>query len=116
MHTYIAHPMVFWVQTGPEEVCASGTTYVNRAEAAAVEKTVTRILKAGVGAEKISVITLYEGKRARGFLILQGLAPFVRICTVTWKWLLWRPFRDVRRNTSSCIHSIERASRRWLSF
>lgn len=60
----IAYPMVFWSQTGPEEVSASGTSYLNRVEAAAVEKAVTHLLKAGVGADEIGVITPYEGQRA----------------------------------------------------
>lgn len=60
----VAHPMIFWAQTGPEEVSASGTSYLNRVEAAAVEKAVTHLLKAGVGADEIGVITPYEGQRA----------------------------------------------------
>lgn len=60
----IGHPMIFWSQTGPEEVSASGTSYLNRVEAAAVEKAVTHLLKAGVGSEEIGVITPYEGQRA----------------------------------------------------
>lgn len=58
------HPMIFWSQTGPEEVSASGTSYLNRVEAAAVEKAVTHLLKAGVSADEVGVITPYEGQRA----------------------------------------------------
>lgn len=58
------HPMVFWSQTGPEEVSASGTSYLNRVEASAVEKAVTQFLKSGVAPEEIGVITPYEGQRA----------------------------------------------------
>ena len=57
-------PMIFWSQTGPEEVSASGTSYLNRVEASGVEKAVTHLLKAGVAAEEIGVITPYEGQRA----------------------------------------------------
>lgn len=57
-------PMVFWSQTGPEEVSASGTSYLNRVEASAVEKAVTHFLKGGVPADEIGVITPYEGQRA----------------------------------------------------
>lgn len=60
----VENPMIFWAQMGPEEVSASGTSYLNRVEAAAVEKAVTHLLKAGVGAEEIGVITPYEGQRA----------------------------------------------------
>lgn len=60
----VENPMIFWAQMGPEEVSASGTSYLNRVEAAAVEKAVTHLLKAGVGAEDIGVITPYEGQRA----------------------------------------------------
>lgn len=59
-----AQPMVFWSQTGPEEVSASGTSYLNRVEASAVEKAVTHLLKAGVASDEIGVITPYEGQRA----------------------------------------------------
>jgi len=57
-------PMIFWSQTGPEEVSATGTSYLNRVEAVAVEKAVTHLLKAGVAPEVIGVITPYEGQRA----------------------------------------------------
>lgn len=59
-----SHPMIFWSQTGPEEVSATGTSYLNRVEAVAVEKAVTHLLKAGVSASNIGVITPYEGQRA----------------------------------------------------
>lgn len=57
-------PMIFWSQTGPEEVSATGTSYLNRVEAVAVEKAVTHLLKAGAAPEAIGVITPYEGQRA----------------------------------------------------
>lgn len=59
-----AHPMIFWAQTGPEEVSASGTSYLNRVEASAVEKAVTHFLKAGIPSDEVGVITPYEGQRA----------------------------------------------------
>ncbi len=40
------------------------TRYLNRAEAAAVERVVTKFLKSGVRADQIGVITPYEGQRA----------------------------------------------------
>ena len=57
-------PMMFWSHTGQEEISASGTSYLNRGEAAAVEKVVTHFLRAGVAPEKLGVVTPYEGQRA----------------------------------------------------
>ncbi|XP_031126983.1 regulator of nonsense transcripts 1 homolog [Ipomoea triloba] len=57
-------PMFFYVQMGQEEISASGTSYLNRTEAANVEKIVTTFLKSGVVPNQIGVITPYEGQRA----------------------------------------------------
>eukprot|EP00871_Galdieria_phlegrea_P003796 jgi/Galph1/4417/GphlegSOOS_G3063.1 len=57
-------PFFFYVQTGPEEVSASGTSFLNRVEADAVEKIVSHFLKNGVDPQRIGVITPYEGQRA----------------------------------------------------
>eukprot|EP00879_Flechtneria_rotunda_P009589 GHRR01010035.1.p1 GENE.GHRR01010035.1~~GHRR01010035.1.p1 ORF type:complete len:580 (+),score=218.85 GHRR01010035.1:893-2632(+) len=57
-------PMIFWVQLGAEEISASGTSYLNRTEAANVEKLLTRFLQAGVLPSQLGVITPYEGQRA----------------------------------------------------
>ncbi|XP_065365805.1 regulator of nonsense transcripts 1 homolog [Calliphora vicina] len=57
-------PMFFLVTQGQEEIAGSGTSYLNRTEAANVEKITTRFLKAGVKPEQIGVITPYEGQRA----------------------------------------------------
>lgn len=57
-------PMMFWVQLGAEEISASGTSYLNRTEAANVEKLLTRFLQAGVLPAQLGVITPYEGQRA----------------------------------------------------
>ena len=43
---------------------SSGTSYLNRVEAATVEKLVTRFLSAGVLPENLGIITPYEGQRA----------------------------------------------------
>jgi regulator of nonsense transcripts 1 len=40
-------PMFFWSSTGAEEISGSGTSFVNRGEASAVERLVTMFLKAG---------------------------------------------------------------------
>lgn len=57
-------PRMFWVTLGQEEISASGTSFLNRTEAANVEKVATRLLKAGVRPDQIGVITPYEGQRA----------------------------------------------------
>lgn len=57
-------PMMFYASTGAEEYSASGTSYINRVEAANVEKIVTLMLKAGVLPNQIGVITPYEGQRS----------------------------------------------------
>ncbi|EDQ92857.1 uncharacterized protein MONBRDRAFT_650, partial [Monosiga brevicollis MX1] len=57
-------PMMFYASMGQEEISASGTSYLNRTEAANVEKMVTRFLKSGVTPEQIGIVTPYEGQRA----------------------------------------------------
>ncbi|XP_022697814.1 regulator of nonsense transcripts 1-like isoform X2 [Varroa jacobsoni] len=57
-------PMFFWCCNGQEEIAASGTSYLNRTEAALVEKMATRFLRSSVKPEQIGVITPYEGQRA----------------------------------------------------
>jgi regulator of nonsense transcripts 1 len=57
-------PMFFYVATGQEEIASSGTSYLNRTEAASVEKIVTRFLRSGVKPDQIGIITPYEGQRA----------------------------------------------------
>ncbi|TYG54942.1 hypothetical protein ES288_D09G231900v1 [Gossypium darwinii] len=57
-------PVFFYVQMGQEEISASGTSYLNRTEAANVEKIVTTFLRSGVVPSQIGVITPYEGQRA----------------------------------------------------
>ncbi|XP_048583576.1 regulator of nonsense transcripts 1 [Nematostella vectensis] len=57
-------PMFFYTTMGQEEIASSGTSYLNRTEAANVEKIVTRFLRAGIKPEQIGVITPYEGQRA----------------------------------------------------
>lgn len=57
-------PMMFWSQLGAEEISISGTSYLNRTEANAVEKSVTMLLNNSVKPSQIGVITPYEGQRA----------------------------------------------------
>lgn len=63
-------PMMFWVQLGTEELSSSGTSYINRAEAAVVEKVLTRFLQIGVTPAQLGVITPYEGQRAHVVSVL----------------------------------------------
>lgn len=57
-------PMLFYACQGQEEMAGSGTSYLNRTEAALVEKICTRFLRSGVKPQQVGVITPYEGQRA----------------------------------------------------
>jgi regulator of nonsense transcripts 1 len=69
-------PMMFWSNLGNEEISASGTSYLNRTEAANVEKIVTRFFKAGVQPQDIGVITPYEGQRSYVVSSMQNTGTF----------------------------------------
>ena len=53
-----------FVVAGQEEIAGSGTSFLNRTEAAAVEKIATKFLKAGIKPDQIGVVTPYEGQRS----------------------------------------------------
>eukprot|EP00039_Didymoeca_costata_P001888 m.55985 g.55985 ORF g.55985 m.55985 type:complete len:1105 (+) comp11014_c0_seq3:109-3423(+) len=57
-------PMMFYATMGTEEIASSGTSYLNRTEAAHVEKVVTHLIKSGVKPTVIGIVTPYEGQRA----------------------------------------------------
>ncbi|KAJ3215809.1 ATP-dependent helicase NAM7 [Dinochytrium kinnereticum] len=57
-------PMFFLSSFGQEEVSASGTSFLNRTEAANCEKIVTKLLDIGISPAQIGVITPYEGQRS----------------------------------------------------
>lgn len=57
-------PMLFYACQGQEEMAGSGTSYLNRTEAALVEKIATRFLRSAVKPQQIGIITPYEGQRA----------------------------------------------------
>ena len=59
-----SRPMYFLISTGNEEMASTGTSFLNRTEAASVEKIVTMYLKNGITPDQIGVITPYEGQRA----------------------------------------------------
>jgi len=69
-------PMMFWANLGNEEISASGTSYLNRTEAANVEKLVTRFFKAGVSPSDIGIITPYEGQRSYVVSSMQASGTF----------------------------------------
>ncbi len=46
-------PTYFYVSTGQEELAGSGTSYLNRIEAANVEKLTTRFIKCGIVADQV---------------------------------------------------------------
>eukprot|EP01059_Diplonema_ambulator_P007790 TRINITY_DN17287_c0_g2_i1.p1 TRINITY_DN17287_c0_g2~~TRINITY_DN17287_c0_g2_i1.p1 ORF type:complete len:1029 (+),score=340.21 TRINITY_DN17287_c0_g2_i1:228-3089(+) len=59
-----SRPMFFYNSIGQEEMSSSSTSFLNRTEAAMVEKVVTALLQANVTPDKIGVITPYEGQRS----------------------------------------------------
>lgn len=61
-----------------EEISSSGTSYVNRQEASAVEKIVTMFLSYDVKPQQIGVVTPYEGQRA------QVRLPLTHPCTTSF--------------------------------
>jgi regulator of nonsense transcripts 1 len=72
--------MFFWHMKGAEEMSASGTSYLNRTEAAQVEKIILYLVKAGIKASQVGIITPYKGQRAQIIHHLQkygSLAPAV---------------------------------------
>ena len=62
--TKASRPQIIGNCVGQEEISSSGTSYLNRTEAAVCEKIVTHFLRAGVNPAQIGVITPYEGQRA----------------------------------------------------
>jgi len=68
-------PMMFIVCQGTEEIAATGTSFLNRAEGTACEKIVTALLRCGVLPGEVGVITPYEGQRAFIVAHLQRIGP-----------------------------------------
>eukprot|EP00760_Papus_ankaliazontas_P009431 PhM_4_TR14077/c6_g2_i1/m.60764/K14326/UPF1, RENT1; regulator of nonsense transcripts 1 len=82
-------PMFFYNNIGQEEFSGSGTSYLNRTEAALVEKCVTQLLRTGVTPDNIGIVTPYEGQRAYvvNFLQRNGAMPSelykrIEVCSV----------------------------------
>lgn len=57
-------PMFLLSCFGSEELASTGTSYLNRVEAATVEKIVTKLLKSSIHPSQIGIITPYQGQRA----------------------------------------------------
>mmetsp|Transcript_11735 Transcript_11735/g.23095 ORF Transcript_11735/g.23095 Transcript_11735/m.23095 type:complete len:1118 (+) Transcript_11735:33-3386(+) len=57
-------PMMFFSCMGAEELASTGTSYLNRTEAANCERVVTALLNGGAVPGQIGVVTPYEGQRA----------------------------------------------------
>ena len=57
-------PMLFLASFGQDEISSSGTSYLNRAEAANCEKVITKFIKSGIKPSQIGIITPYEGQRS----------------------------------------------------
>lgn len=82
-------PMFFYHSTGKEEISSTGTSYLNRAEAANIEKVVTHFMKAGIKPGQMGIITPYEGQRAficsymqRAGVIKQSLYKYIEVASV----------------------------------
>lgn len=81
--------MFFLMTTGVEEISSSGTSYLNRTEATAVEKCVTRFLQKGVTPDQIGVSVASD----RSFSVLLAEKHNTRICCVQQTarvYQLWR--------------------------
>ena len=67
-------PMLFINACGVEQISASGTSFLNPAEAAQIEKVVYYLVKSGVRAQQIGIITPYKGQRTYivNYLVKQG--------------------------------------------
>jgi regulator of nonsense transcripts 1 len=56
-------PTFFYNSIHPEEISASGTSFLNRTEAALAEKMATLLLRGGILPHSVGIITPYEGQR-----------------------------------------------------
>lgn len=56
-------PIFFWNVQGFEEISPSGTSYINRIEVMKIDEVITMMIKKGIQASQIAVITTYKGQR-----------------------------------------------------
>jgi regulator of nonsense transcripts 1 len=54
-------PMMFYNSTGSEELSSSGSSYLNKSEAANIEQIATTLFKLGIKPSQIGIITPYQG-------------------------------------------------------
>lgn len=64
-------PMFFFHTTGTAEISGSGTSYLNKNEAVNIQIIVTYLLKLGLEANQIGIITPYEAQRSYLFTYLE---------------------------------------------
>jgi hypothetical protein len=68
---------------GQEEISASGTSYLNRTEAANVEKIVTTFLRSGVVPSQVFLLIMFDHLLTRYFLVYMKSIPETA-CTHTF--------------------------------
>ena len=73
-------PMMFHVTSGQEEIAGSGTSFLNRTEAASCEKIATKFLKSGIRPDQIGIVTPYEGQRS--FMVGLGRNRFGKVVLI----------------------------------
>ena len=72
-----SRPVLFYDNSSHEELSGSGTSYLNRREAAVISLFVNKLLTLGVLPSEMGVITPYEGQRGyiSNFLVRNGTLP-----------------------------------------
>ncbi|KNH07326.1 mRNA decay factorlike protein [Perkinsela sp. CCAP 1560/4] len=72
-----SRPVLFYDNTSQEELSGSGTSYLNRKEAAVIALFVNKLLALGVLPSEMGVITPYEGQRGYivNYLVRNGTLP-----------------------------------------
>ena len=68
-------PMLFYATAGQEEIAGSGTSFLNRSEAAVVESLAAAFLRGGVRPDQIGVITPYEGQKSHLVAHMHSINP-----------------------------------------
>lgn len=56
-------PILFWHVRGYEEISASGTSYLNRAEVEKINNILSEMVEGGISMNRIAIITPYKGQR-----------------------------------------------------
>lgn len=58
-----SRPILFWHVRGYEEISASGTSYLNRAEVEKINNILSEMVEGGINMKRIAIITPYKGQR-----------------------------------------------------